>query len=317
MKFNIKGLQKTVKRAIGVTKVKLNQKAPEIAIISGVGAMFGGTFIACKVTLKLDDILSEHNETLEKVETAAETMPEKYSQEDKEHDIKIVRIQTGVKIVKAYLPAALMMIGGATSILVGNSMHKKRAATLTASLAAMTESFREYRKRVAERYGEDAERRIRFNLKEEKIEETEVDPETGKEKKVKKKVDVLDGDPGKYSPYAVIFDPASREWSKDPDQNFLFLRAQQKLANAKLISQGYLFLNEVYAALDIPETKEGHQVGWIYDPKLGKDNFIDFGIYDVRKEPVRDFQNGYERNIILDFNVDGPIVDKIKYWGRN
>ena len=53
-------------------------------------------------------------------------------------------------------------------------------------------------------------------------------------------------------------------------------------------------------------------MGWIYDEKNPKgDNFVDFGIYDITKEVNRDFVNGYERTILLDFNVDGPIYNLI------
>lgn len=54
----------------------------------------------------------------------------------------------------------------------------------------------------------------------------------------------------------------------------------------------------------------GQIVGWIYDKKnpIG-DNYVDFGIYDTSKEANRNFVNGYERTILLDFNVDGNILD--------
>ena len=73
-----------------------------------------------------------------------------------------------------------------------------------------------------------------------------------------------------------------------------------------------MFLNDVYDALGIPRSKAGQVVGWIYDEKNPNgDNFVDFGIYDLYKEGSRDFVNGYERTIWLDFNVDGPILDLI------
>ena len=92
----------------------------------------------------------------------------------------------------------------------------------------------------------------------------------------------------------------------------MFLFKQQNYANDTLKARGYLFLNEVYDMLGIPRTKAGQVVGWIYDEKhpIG-DNFVDFGIVDVNNERSRAFMNGYERSIILDFNVDGNILDLI------
>ena len=64
--------------------------------------------------------------------------------------------------------------------------------------------------------------------------------------------------------------------------------------------------------LGIPRTTAGGYVGWIYDEKHPNgDNYVDFGIYNLYKTKNRDFVNGYERTILLDFNVDGIILDKI------
>ena len=62
--------------------------------------------------------------------------------------------------------------------------------------------------------------------------------------------------------------------------------------------------------LGIEETRAGQVVGWVYDEKnpVG-DNFVDFGIYDLYNEKARDFVNGRERSILLDFNIDGNILD--------
>ena len=88
----------------------------------------------------------------------------------------------------------------------------------------------------------------------------------------------------------------------------MFLKSEQNYANDRLKATGRLFLNEVYRRLGIPETKAGQVVGWVYDPNNEDvDNFVDFGIYDVNRETVRDFVNGYEPTILLDFNCDGNV----------
>ena len=75
--------------------------------------------------------------------------------------------------------------------------------------------------------------------------------------------------------------------------------------------------------VDMPvEWLNEHEVGYeclpcsmngvVYDKKnpIG-DNYVDFGIYNTSKEANRNFVNGYERTILLDFNVDGPILDTL------
>ena len=153
---------------------------------------------------------------------------------------------------------------------------------------------------------------MKYNIKSKEIEETIID-ENGKEKTVKKTIEVVDSDQlSKYSPYAKFFDETSLGWERDADYNLMFLRRQQDYANEKLKSRGHLFLNEVYDMLGIARTKAGNVVGWIYDEKnpIG-DNYVDFGIYDLYDDKKRRFVNGYEKSILLDFNVDGDILDLI------
>lgn len=112
---------------------------------------------------------------------------------------------------------------------------------------------------------------------------------------------------GDVSPYAKFFNSSCTGWEKDPEYNMLFLRMCQQRANDMLRARGYIFLNEVYDMLGIPRTKAGQCVGWIYNPKnpVG-DNYVDFGIY---VEQNQEFVNGYKNAILLDFNVDGNIMD--------
>ena len=62
--------------------------------------------------------------------------------------------------------------------------------------------------------------------------------------------------------------------------------------------------------LGLPRSKAGQVVGWIYDTcnPVG-DNFVDFGLYDKCNE---DFINGFEKSTLLDFNIDGVILDRIQ-----
>lgn len=111
------------------------------------------------------------------------------------------------------------------------------------------------------------------------------------------------------SPYARWFNETCLGWNRIPENNLLYLHCQQNYANELLRSRGYLFLNEVYDILGIPRTKAGQVIGWIFDTDnpVG-DNYVDFGLLDTRHE---NFINGYEKSVLLDFNVDGMILDRI------
>ena len=296
-------LMKTYKKV----ELKAIKHSPEILAGVGVVGVVGSLVMACKATTKLSDILEDSKEQLDKIkEVAADpAYEEKYSQDDAKKDTTITYVQTGVKVVKLYAPSVILCAGSLGCLLASNNILKKRNAALSAAYMTVDKSFKEYRKRVADRFGEEVEKEIRYNIKAEEI--TKVD-EDGNE--VTETVKVMDGtdDPNSYSDYARFFDESCAAWQNDAEYNLTFLKAQQQYANDLLKARGRLFLNEVYRMLGIDETKAGQVVGWVYNPDNPTgDNFVDFGIYNMQRERVRAFVNGYEPNILLDFNVDGVI----------
>lgn len=290
------------------TSFKVKKYSPEILVVAGVVGTVASAVMACKATTKLNDILEESKETIDKIHDAAENeaLADKYTPEDAKKDLALTYVQTGVKLVKLYGPSVALGTLSIGCILSSNNILRKRNVALAAAYATVDKSFKEYRGRVIEKFGEAVDRELKYNIKEKKVEETVVDPETGKEKKVKKTIQVSDIDG--YSEYARFFDDGCTGWEKDAEMNLMFLRSQQQYANDLLRARGRLFLNEVYRMLGIPETKAGQVVGWVYDEEhpIG-DNYVDFGIYDLNKPKNRDFVNGYERTVLLDFNVDGNI----------
>ena len=283
--------------------------SPEILAGIGVVGVVTSTVLACKATMKINDVLEDAKDQLDKVKEVANdpAFADKYNEEDAKKDTTIIYVQKGVEIVKIYLPAITVGAVSLGCLLASNNILRKRNAALGAAYATLDKSYKTYRNRVAERFGDEVEKEIRYGIKAEKVEKTVID-EDGNEVTVEEEVKVMD--PNLYSDYARFFDEASPYWQKDPEYNLMFLKAQQQYANDLLKARGRLFLNEVYEMLGIEKSKAGQIVGWVYDPvnPIG-DNFVDFGIYDMSKERVRAFVNGYEPNILLDFNVDGNIWD--------
>lgn len=112
-----------------------------------------------------------------------------------------------------------------------------------------------------------------------------------------------------HSMYARFFDESRPGWTRDAHVNHMFLRSQQAYANDLLKLKGHMFLNDVYEMLGIPKTKIGQVVGWVYevDNAIG-DNYIDFGILEKCNS---EFVSGDVNVALLDFNVDGMILDRI------
>lgn len=288
---------------------RLKKHSPEILIAAGVIGTVASAIMACRATTKLSTILEESKTNVDAIHECAadESMTEEYSAEDAKKDLAITYFQTGVKLVKLYAPSVALGALSITGIVASHRILSKRNVALAAAYATIDKGFKEYRGRVVERFGETVDKELKYNIKAKKFEET-ITGENGKEKKVKNDVEIAD--PNVYSDYARFFDESCEAWEKDPEYNLMFLRAQQQYANDLLRSRGHLYLNEVYDMLGIPRTKAGQVVGWVYnDEKPVGDNYVDFGIYEINREKARDFVNGYERSILLDFNVDGNILD--------
>ena len=305
----MKNKTEIMKSVNGVTSkavMKLKKHSPEILVVASIAGTVVSAVLACKATTKVAEILDETKGTLDTIHEGMETGAingQEYTNEDGKKDTVVVYAQTGMKLAKLYGPAIILGTLSITSILASNNILRKRNVALGAAYAAIDKSFKEYRGRVIERFGEQVDTELKYGIKAKKFEEIEVDPETGKEKKVKKTVMVAD--PNLQSDYAVYFDSKSRNYETNPDYNRMFLKAQQAFANDKLQTRGHLFLNEVLDDLDLPRTPAGQIVGWTKD---GPDGYVNFRIVEVERETE---DGRHEPALLLDFNVEGNIWEKM------
>lgn len=305
-------LPSNVTRTFHKVGFTLKKHSPEILVATGIITGISATVMACKATLKVNEVVDEAKTNLDKIHTATEKgvteAGEVYTEEDCKKETTIVYAQTGIKLAKLYGPAIVLTGLSVTATLSGYKILNTRYAGVVAAYAAMDQSFKDYRGRVVERFGEQLDKELKYNIKTQEVEEVVVN-EDGTESVVKKTVDVVDvANPNNISVFARFYDDGCIGWEKDPEHNLTFLKLQQDYANRKLKTRGYLFLNEVYEMLGIPRSAAGCVYGWIYDEKCPNgDNFVDFGIFDITKPKNRDFVNGLERSILLDFNVDGNI----------
>ena len=302
-------IMSTVTRKLNKVGFTIKKHSPEILAVAGGVGVVASAVMACKATLKVNDILDDAKNTVEKIHEVRE-MPEmvdKYTEEDGKKDLAIAYIQTGVKLIKLYGPSVLLGAASLGCIFTSHKILRKRNMALAAAYATVDRGFKEYRNRVVERFGKELDRELKYNIRAKEIEEVVVN-EDGTQTSVENTVEAVD--PNVYSEYARFYDDGCLGWSKSSEDNLYFLKCQQNHANELLQAKGHLFLNEVYDMLGIPRTKAGQVVGWVYDKdNCTGDNFVDFGIYDLYNERARAFVNGHERTILLDFNVDGNVWD--------
>lgn len=271
--------------------------SPTVLFGAGVVGVITTTVLACRATLKLEEVLEE---TKANLETSRTLSHKDYSEKDRQKDTAYIYIRGVVAVTKLYGPALIVGALSVASLAGSHNILTKRNAALTAAYAALDKGFAEYRRRVVSEFGEEKDRELRHGVA---VYDGKND-NTGKTDK-----SIMRAGPAGASIYARFFDEYSRSWSPTPEYNLLFLKCQQNYANDLLHSRGHVFLNEIYDMLGIERSKAGAVVGWVISTEY--DNYIDLGLFDGDNPRARDFVNGREGSILLDFNVDGVIYDKI------
>ena len=290
----MKLLSDSVTRNLATKVLKLKKNSPHIFFGAGVAGVVGSTVLACRATLKLEDTLDEIredvNETKERGERAR-VSGDSYFYQDYKKDLAFDYLRATKKLGKLYGPSVGLGLVSIAALTGSHVEMARRNTALTAAVATVTKAFDEYRQRVAEQFGDDAEKDIYNGFKEETV-ATKDGPKTFKVRRE-----------GHLSDYARLFEESNVNWQRDSELNYMFVKAVQEHQNVRLRTRGHVFLNEVYDALGIEHTKAGSVVGWYYDENGDGDNYINFGLQENYVEG--------ERNIWLDFNVDGVIFDLI------
>lgn len=303
--MNFKNISNAVTSKVALQGLKARKHSPVIMFAGGVVAMVGTVILASKATLKFDEVLEEHDVLMSRAKEAREIAPERYSEQDLTAEKVKIYARTTMKMARLYAPALIL---GSVSIGLLTGSHvtlTRRNTSLMAAYATLHQGMEEYRQRVIDDVGAEKELEYRFPS-----EEKEIYSEGKKGEPKVERIRVAAG----TSQYAKFFDVENENWNPIPEHNLHFIKLQQEWLNHKLRSQGYLFLNEAYRVLGLPETPQGQLVGWVLNnPKNeGADGYIDFGIWDdERIDRMLDFVNGIEDKILVDFNVDGVVYDLI------
>lgn len=297
------------------TKLGIKKHSPEILVAAGIGTGIVAAIVACKQTIKANDIVAEARKSLQNIEDVKELAANnevEYTEENEQEDRKTIGMQVAVGMVKTYaLPVGLGILS-ITCILAGHHILKKRNVALAAAYSALSTDFMNYRKRVVNKYGKDVDFMLKNGLEKQIVANQVVDPETGEVKETKEEVLTYDGD--KLSQYARIFDEVgSTQWTPSADHNRAFLLMEQNYFNERIRTRGYIFLNEVYERLGFRPTKAGSVVGWVY--QNADYEGIDFGIFTAHTQKAAEFLEGTEPSIILDFNVQGDILSLVTEGG--
>lgn len=276
---------KRITRGVGSQVLTVKQNSPHLFFGVGLAGVAAGTVLACRATLKAEPVLDEFRDDISAVKRDLREPSEEYKKE-----LAYTYFRGSLALGKLYAPAIVVSSVGVACLTGSHVQLTRRNTALTVAYAGLHQAFEDYRERVRNELGNNEERDLFFGAQKKKVKR---DGET---------IEVTEYDPNLPSPYARYFDRLSNHWVRDAEYNHAFVSAQQHYFNQRLQIRGYLYLNEVYHALGIPETKAGQVVGWRLNGK--GDGYVDFRMYTPANAH---FATGNNEAILLDFNVDGVI----------
>ena len=290
-------LSQLATRALGSTEFFLRKNAPTLLTGAGVAGFIATTALTIRATNKANAVLPVIADDVSMVKDRDVT--EQFSEKAKTKELAKVYITSGFKIAKVYSPVILVGSASIACVIAGHGMMLKRQANLAAAYFAVDAAYKAYRGRVIEKLGVDEELKLYHAPK--VIQSCDEQGEV---------CEIIDYDDANSSIYTRFFDENSKNWTKTPEWNLMFLKGQEQAANDRLQARGFLFLNEVLEALGLEWCQMGQTVGWKKDANIAGtgDGYVSFGIYKIYDECNRAFVNLLEHTVMLDFNVDGPIL---------
>lgn len=305
---------------------KVSKRSPEILLVCGAVTFVGTVVVACKQTLKCEEVLDKHERAMQDIENCLEMASEEpdkvdYTLEDAKKDRFIAYCHTGLGFARVYAPAFLL--GTVSLVCFGCSYNilRKRNLALTIAYGAVEKAFKEYRSRVKEQLGEETDKYFRYGFKKVKGAVIEGRDSEGNRIAVKsdEEIDTVPWDEekkgdGTLDNATFFFAPeTSKYYFPDELHNDATISAAKNVAQVEYNMKGFLFLNEVLKDLGLPEVPYGQLVGW--KKGLGDDE-IDFRVQKVRRKASTDPNRNplgltYETVYVFDFNTCGIIWDKI------
>lgn len=276
--------------------MKCKKFSPEILLAGGIVCGVAAIVTAVIATKKAcnDDEIKKINEEMEVLEADIQEEEDKENKKEKKRSWwksfwKLVK-----KFVRLYAVPVTLAILMVLCMLKSHGILRGRYLETVAAYTMLDNSYRDYRQRIRDIAGEEAEQRF-FDGTDE-IEIKEKDPETGKP--IKKKVNKLkDGMVKRYSPYEFDFNrataPLCATGNREHDYNVLVQR--QRYFQEMLEAQGYVLLIDVINDLGLP-IRDEESGRFLIDPKLGwkRGDTIGFGIsnYYYSDDPIFEAQSG-------------------------
>lgn len=286
------------------TKKTVTKYSPEILLVTGIVSGAAGLALCIKKSIGIKDKMEDSYIELIEVD-----------RDDKKELVKAYGRAAGV-VAREYAPVVLLEGVSLACILGSNKILNERNLSLFAAVTLIEKDFNRYRDNVKKRFGEEVDEELYFGIETEKVTVTEIDPETGKKKKVKKEVKT----PTSWSPYAIFLD--SSDWYRDDCEgwNSTQIMSIEQSINRDCQRKGKIFLSEIYDRFEVDDSKltveqrrAARCMGYVWDYDDVCDKQIRFFVSDTwNKEAVVAAEAGELREDIpwlVDFSNISYILD--------
>lgn len=211
-------------------RVTMVKHSPEILTGLGIGGLVTTTILAVRATPKALRLIEEKKR--------------------QEHLDELTPIETVKTTWKCYVPAAIIGTTSIACIIGATSVNMRRNAALATAYKISETALSEYKEKVIETIGEKKEQTVKDKVAEKRLKENPVNKNSVI---VTKKGNTL------------CYDHWSgRYFYSDRDQ---IVRAVNEL-NRRMLSEGYISLNELYDALELDHIPVGYELGWNIDRGL-------------------------------------------------
>lgn len=152
---------------------------------------------------------------------------------------ELTKLET-VKIAgPAYIPSMIFGVSTIACVVGANVLNKRTQASLISAYALLDNSYKEYRNKVTELYGEDADINVKGEIAKDKYEDEYFDEEDDNRQ--------------------LFYDFHSEQYFTSTMEDLI--RAEYNI-NRDLSTLGYISLNEVYSYLGVPILQFGDEFGW-------------------------------------------------------
>lgn len=159
-------------------------------------------------------------------------------QAEKEKGEELTRLEKIYTAAPIYIPSVLIGVSTIACIFGANVLNKHQQAALASAYALLDSSYKEYKAKFKELYGENANTEIIKSIANDKYKESDIQQEDGK---------------------VMFYDEFSRRFFHSTLESVQ--RAEYQV-NRDLVMQDWATINDFYGYLNVPPIDGGDVVGW-------------------------------------------------------